>query len=346
MTFTFRLGSLLLAVSLVGAAVLGACERPTPPRFPHLEHLAKIECGGPGQPACLTCGSCHLSDQGEVVDPQASLCSPCHEHPARKLVAARLPGPAPGEAIRFDHARHLANEKIRGQCVGCHGGVVSEDVRAPAIPPMDECLECHQTEFDRAQCNGCHPGSELAQLKPVSFLRHDANWIHQHGVAAASSRLVCGQCHTQSSCDDCHDMSQTLAAANKRPEAIFSQMPHRGDFLSHHATDAGSNPGKCMSCHTQQSCDSCHLARGVSAGRAGAVNPHPPGWVGRNTRSKNFHGRAARRSILACAGCHDQGPNTNCIQCHRPGGPGGSPHPKGWRSSQQQSSPMCGYCHE
>jgi hypothetical protein len=88
------------------------------------------------------------------------------------------------------------------------------------------------------------------------------------------------------------------------------------------------------------------VARGVSANRVGARNPHPPGWVGSNPNARSFHGREARRDILLCASCHDQGPATNCIRCHKVGGFGGNPHPGGWRSTQSESSTMCRYCHE
>jgi hypothetical protein len=83
----------------------------------------------------------------------------------------------------------------------------------------------------------------------------------------------------------------------------------------------------------------------VSANLANPRNPHPPEWVGSNTSSSNFHGPAARRDILSCAGCHEAGPATNCIQCHKVGAYGGNPHPSGWKSSRGVEAEMCRYCH-
>lgn len=344
-----RASSLWLGLAmLLAVATPLACSVPAPARFPHDEHLTKLECGGEGQPKCLACKSCHVQSttDGELLPPEPKLCAPCHDDARKVLAESRLPERGPGEAIRFSHPDHLEREGIRGQCVKCHGGVVDEDPHAPAFPPMDTCLDCHQAEFDQARCSDCHGMNELAELKPVTFMRHDASWMTAHGLAAAQSAEVCASCHAQESCTDCHDLSQTLPLTAKFPEAVFRTMPHRADFLTRHPIEARTQPDRCMSCHTPASCDSCHTARGVSANRADARSPHPAGWVGRDTRSRDFHGRAARRDILSCAGCHDQGPATNCIECHRPGAPGGSPHPGGWRNSQSMEDGVCRYCHE
>jgi len=69
--------------------------------------------------------------------------------------------------------------------------------------------------------------------------------------------------------------------------------------------------------------------------------------MGSNSAAPEFHGRAARRDIVACAGCHDQGPATNCIGCHRVGAYGGNPHPRGWMSAgTDRQQGMCRYCHD
>jgi hypothetical protein len=98
-------------------------------------------------------------------------------------------------------------------------------------------------------------------------------------------------------------------------------------------------------CHTVETCDACHLARGVSGNGADSANPHPPGWIGANPRARSFHGRAARRDIVACASCHEQGAATNCIRCHTVGAFGGNPHPGGWKSARSKGDTICRYCH-
>jgi hypothetical protein len=48
---------------------------------------------------------------------------------------------------------------------------------------------------------------------------------------------------------------------------------------------------------------------------------------------------------VSCASCHEAGPATNCIGCHRVGAHGGNPHPSGWQSTRGADAEMCGYCH-
>jgi hypothetical protein len=344
---------LVCLAGFVAVESVSACRRapPDPPRFPHEVHLAKLECGAPGQPACLTCRSCHAEATGGQArtSPQLGTCARCHRDDSGRLQAtlARTPERPYGE-ISIDHDKHLALESIRGQCVPCHAGVV--DANRPALPPMSQCFTCHEHEeqWNRGQCTPCHEPRDLAKTLPVTFLRHDEAFSRRHGdlMAQGQNAQLCQSCHTQAQCQACHDLSQQLSVEARRPEKIESRMVHQGDFLVRHAVEAESQPARCLSCHTPETCDSCHVARGVSANRAGSPNPHPPGWVGTNTLSSDFHGVAARRDILSCASCHEAGPATNCIQCHRVGAYGGNPHPNGWSSGREPSNQMCRYCHE
>ncbi|MFL5426132.1 MAG: hypothetical protein ACJ783_13945, partial [Myxococcales bacterium] len=85
----------------------------------------------------------------------------------------------------------------------------------------------------------------------------------------------------------------------------------------------------------------------VSAANS-TVNPHPSGWAIPGTGTA-FHGDAARRDILNCASCHDQGAQSICVTCHRSGGPGGNPHPSGFLSrhnlSEAATDGRCAICH-
>jgi hypothetical protein len=156
--------------------------------------------------------------------------------------------------------------------------------------------------------------------------------------------LACQTCHEQTECVDCHDASQNLSIERRRPDAVERSFVHRGDFLSRHAIEASSDPRRCVTCHEPESCDACHAQRGVSASAEGGRSPHPVGWLG-DPASPSFHGRAARRDIYSCASCHDRGPATNCIECHRVGAHGGTPHPPGFRSQEPLSAVPCRYCH-
>jgi hypothetical protein len=333
---------LLSLASAIVVALVAACETP-PPAFPHVTHLEKLDCGGRGKPACLKCGSCHdgVRTPGNNPYPTASACASCHANDAEQKLA-KTPPPK-REGIRFPHDRHLGQKAILGQCVKCHGGVA--DDAKPKFPPMSTCMQCHQKDFDAGKCTPCHQQADLSQLKPETFMRHDSEWIRHHGVVATTSQIVCNQCHKQSDCADCHDQKQDMTIESRRPDAIGANFVHRGDFIARHPMEAHAQPSTCLRCHQPTFCNSCHVERGISGAAVGSANPHPPGWVGTNTDSRDFHGRAAKRDLLSCAACHDAGPATNCIICHKVGGTGGNPHPRGWQSSRSPSDSMCRYCH-
>jgi hypothetical protein len=336
----------LLATSI--CCCLAGCERKVA-RFEHLQHL-NVECGGPGQPQCLSCSTCHgkVEKTAHETPPWVKTCENCHEDGVdlmnRSLRFARAQSERV-ERIMFPHDKHLALGPIHGQCVRCHAGVVDKEQGPARSPPMSKCLECHQRDFERANCTPCHIRQELSRLLPQTFLRHNAAWLERHGVSAARQANICQSCHSQTWCADCHDQRRGLPIEQRKPDSIERQFKHVGDFLVRHSIEARSRPATCLRCHNSESCDSCHIARGVSAARSGAANRHPIGWMGRDTNAPSFHGRAARRDPLSCMACHDHGPATNCIQCHRVGGGAGNPHPHGWHSNRSVDAPMCRYCH-
>lgn len=342
------LPTLWAAFAVVLAAILGACATSEPPRFPHEKHLARGDCGGPGQKECLRCNGCHSPSQVDRPHklPEAAVCDRCHEDDRAKVhqVLALVPERPAGD-IHFDHARHLKMNEIGGQCVPCHAGVVEGGSR---LPPMSECFSCHQHEeqWQAGKCAPCHERKDLEKSLPRTFLQHAGDFARHHGDLAVKDAQLCKSCHEQTDCDDCHDVTQNMSVERRRPEAVDRSFVHRGDFLTRHAIEAQSEPSRCLRCHEPSTCDACHVERGVSGNRLNARNPHPAGWVGNDPAGRSLHGREARRDILLCAGCHEEGPATNCIRCHRVGGYGGNPHPGGWRSARSTSEEMCRYCHE
>ncbi len=337
-----------LALPLL-ALTIAACSRGLLTHFPHRLHLATLECGVPGKPACLSCVSCHSSDtatHSSWVQPSAQRCSGCHQDEQQKWLHSVRPPEAvlpAGKHIVFAHEKHLEQPELKGQCVKCHAGVVGLEGDSPLFPPMKTCLNCHhhQEQFDANQCTGCHKPGDLRTLKPGS---HDLAWQRRHGDQARAKPEECATCHSQTTCDSCHDSSKPLGPATRNPEAIESNLVHRFDFVSRHALEARSQPGSCYTCHAKTECDACHATRGVSAGVNGA-SPHPTGWASGLGGATNLHGPAARRDIGSCAACHDQGPATNCVRCHRVGATGGNPHAIGWRSTEPVTAPQCAVCH-
>jgi hypothetical protein len=354
--------NVLAALAIVGAALVSGlgCGASMTNRFAHGPHLTGKNCGGPDQPPCATCMTCHagVRESNDKAFPTVARCASCHKSNAGddgqavtvKNVTYAGPSPASAEvqasrAIVFSHKSHMPRPGIREQCVKCHAGAPDDGASGAMYPPMDKCLGCHDQGFAQGDCRQCHKANDLTKLRPQTFLRHDVAFFRDHGTKATQNQQVCTQCHSQSWCNDCHDPSQTLAVETRNMDAIQREMVHRADFVTRHSIEARSAIATCQRCHQPSYCDSCHVARGVSGGANGSRNPHPPGWVGRDTSNPSFHGRAAKRDIVTCAACHDQGPATNCILCHRVGGSGGNPHPSGWSSSRSPQSAMCRYCH-
>lgn len=329
------------------AAVAGCGAAPEP--FPHRAHLDARGCGGPGQQRCPTCLGCHegADRKGTNLRPTRSVCARCHEssNDAAKLTPTR-PGVAEHSKVTFEHARHLPMPTIAGQCVRCHKGVVDDGKEGGVYPPMETCVEgCHAEDMTRGECRGCHGALDLRKLVPRTYLRHDGPFLRDHGLEATQNAAVCNHCHGQSDCNDCHDATQDMSRAWRGIKPLQRELPHPIGWFDRHPMEARSSPTSCLKCHQVSTCEGCHLSRGVSAANKEGINPHPRGWVGPNRESRDFHGRAARLDILSCAACHDQGPATNCIRCHKVGGVGKNPHPGGWKSARSPKDAMCRYCH-
>jgi hypothetical protein len=335
---------ILVPVMLISAAA-ATCRGPAAPRFPHEAHLSRMACGSPGEHACLDCNSCHKSSQTESV-PSVAECERCHENERPRLAAVLGSRPArPFGNIAFDHERHLAMPELGGQCLHCHAGVVKAG--AASLPPMSQCFSCHvhEQEWNAGVCSPCHEARDLDRLLPQTFLRHEGAFAQKHGHLAMQQAKLCEACHSQSECDDCHDITQRFGVERRRPASLERNFVHRADFVVRHSIEARSEPARCARCHEPETCDGCHLERGVSGNLASGRSPHPPGWISAAPGAASLHGKEARRDILSCAACHEQGPATNCIDCHRVGAHGGNPHPSGWQSSRDTGSTICGYCH-
>ena len=337
----------LLLLTWLTLGGLAACATMAPaPRFPHKTHLLSEGTN------CLTChkGVLEATTSGAANLPGYPVCARCHGDqagPQKKYrfdPAVTFAASPERRRIVFSHQAHA--ERTRGQCVRCHRDV-QVDVPTPGIlPSMQACLEgCHQRDYDMLVCTRCHRAEDLPHLRPVTDIPHGVDYVPRHMTDAARSPRLCSTCHQTSWCTSCHDTSTGLRADIQRLDDVNRDYSHRGDFITRHPIEARQNPTRCMRCHQPSSCDSCHVRNHVSGNVAGGVSPHPLGWVG-DASGADFHGRVARRRIVECAACHDQGPATNCIRCHKVGAYGGNPHPSGWGDDQSRArTDMCQYCH-
>ncbi len=318
------------------------------PRFPHRVHLESTG---------LNCHNCHSSiptstTTGRPDFPGYAACSSCHRSEVgqgRRYgydAQATFSGNPDRRHVIFSHQRHMRPAK--GQCVQCHKDVESNVPTQAILPAMAACLgACHQKQYDDRNCTLCHQQSDLVTLRPVTDIPHGLDYVPRHATDALRAGQLCRSCHTDNQCTACHSTSTGLRAEVQRLDDTRSSFRHGGDYITRHAIEARTEPTACVRCHQPSSCDSCHVRNGVSGNARGGLSPHPAGWTGRDSSDPTSHGRAARRQVVECASCHEQGPATNCIRCHKVGAFGGNPHPAGWSRMQSASSgETCRYCHE
>ena len=291
-------------------------------------------------PTKKNCKKCH----NQVYKP--TQCGMCHVGPGKPAGLSRS---APTANLVFGHKAHLKRVK---DCKKCHGAVVrSTDLTGVIKPKMKDCFQCHNhlQDYRALRCKGCHKSLAQFPIKFVSAFRHEGNFLREHGRRARPQPDLCQRCHTQSFCADCHSQRQVVAPSVKLMDRTDRQFIHRGDWLSRHPMEASSKPGTCIRCHSAKTCEACHRKAGVAQRltlKGKSLSPHPSDWL--NPMSPNNHGLSARRRITQCAACHDRGPKSNCIRCHRSisrGGQGINPHPPGFQRGGKKSHPVCKLCH-
>lgn len=282
------------------------------------------------------CLECH-SDKKEAKE-----CGFCHRDPDH-------PATYPNQANRLivSHAAHA--ERTKKDCTACH--VKLSDLKRPerTVPPMDACMKCHNhsADFDAGRCGLCHVDLTRYPIKPVAEFSHGGNFVKTHGMAARTSSESCTQCHDQSFCADCHAKTVGTRIELKFPEDVERNFIHRAGWETIHSIEARHDQSMCQRCHGTSYCNNCHSAQNVGAAGKNPRSPHPAGWAYPGPQS---HAGPARREIVNCASCHDQGAQSNCVGCHRVGGIGGNPHPASWQSKHNMgeagTTVMCRICHQ
>lgn len=343
----------ILPLFLVACATLFGLGPPVDrPRAPHGRHIkAEVECV-----------ACHetIYDAVDLTSmdlPKEKKCYECHkEEKANKdcKFCHQVPDDprtfTPRERhLTFDHKKHLENEDIGDDCRRCHKDLPEPGQLDGLTPKMAVCTGCHEHEehYDNGECDRCHPDLTQYALKPISRFEHKGDYLHTHKNIARSRPDTCGTCHDQQFCADCHARTVATRIEFKMPDRYDRQMIHRGDWIGRHMIEEKRDPMMCERCHASSFCSDCHTRAGVTPVSDQSLNPHGAGINDRSSRE--FHGAQARRDIVACAACHDQGAQSNCVQCHRVGGVGGTPHPASWtlRHPHEEISQnaMCLVCH-
>jgi hypothetical protein len=307
----------------------------------------------------LPCEMCHeeIADSTKITDslkPKEAKCLECHAEKREQKECGYChmdpaqPAGYPPEAhnIIFPHKTHL--KLVNNDCSSCHPKL-SEFSRPGRTPPtMQACTKCHEhkVELDEGNCKRCHVDLKRFPLKPVTAFSHSGDFVHQHRNVARTSADACTQCHDQTFCSDCHGKTNATRVELKFSENVTSDFIHRGDYLTRHSLEARADQALCQRCHGVSYCVDCHKQENVGPGGKDPRSPHPAGWA---LPGPTSHAASARREIVNCASCHDQGPATNGIACHKVGGIGGNPHPTKWLGKhslpEAYGTAMCMYCH-
>lgn len=260
-----------------------------------------------------TCATCHVNAAsvtqiGGMPEAPESLTLP--------EMRARYPRPASHSAEFF--SRTHGDIASVGACSTCHARESCETCHAATPPPVVTALPTRAA----AQARGVN-------LRRVAPLSHSApGFGTEHGPLASADGGSCMQCHTATTCADCHD-------ASSRP--VF----HPADFMLRHSSAAYGGRLECANCHdTRVFCTECHQQSGFET--QGSLGPGfhtaEPFWLLR-------HGGAARRGLESCTTCHKQ---RDCLQCHSTlGAFRVSPHGSDFdaRRAQERNAAICRACH-
>ena len=357
-------------------------------RFQHAKHEKLF-------PLCETCHA-GVNDAAQSVWPSAAQCTSCHDGTIEARVDWQpRPGPRKTN-VRFTHpaharaaaARNVADTALARNCAACHTerGASRMAVQNAVV---GQCIDCHgltAPHFDvpSAACATCHMSlSEAATLTREDIARFPKPSSHDtpgyaaggHGKEArgpgppGTPRAVaasCATCHVQNFCITCHvdapesPVITALARDDRSPpfaSSVVAPPSHASaSFLRTHGRDAQRRLATCATCHTQESCTSCHvgvppraIARLAKAGEGRA----PGARVERRapaTHTRTFidrHGSEASARPATCESCHVR---DTCLECHRPEGAQRTAyHPNGFLTRHPSAAytreASCSDCH-
>lgn len=195
----------------------------------------------------VPCESCHASDQGGAYTTQQTDCMACH----RELYASAQPVDhvaagfstdcrqchntlAWSFSVAFDHVQVSGGYALLGRhadlrCASCHAGGNGQTIYHPS--GQDDCVACHQSDYDRAHagtgfptaCGACHTNDSWSG---ATFADHDAVFPIFSGAHRAKWN-GCETCHVTPSnfstftCFNCHQHDRTRMDEKHQEESGY-----------------------------------------------------------------------------------------------------------------------------
>jgi hypothetical protein len=222
----------------------------------------------PTSQACLGCHRYDWSDEASVtarvphpahlrVATETRDCVTCHKWVAHEETYQAKHTTMPFSAVCASFGCHVG-VKQPTDCANCHH-VLQEGVAdwrtthqaTVRVVGPGGCLDkCHTAD----QCRQCHTTGvtptfqsdfTTASSTAIGKQHVQSNWLSVHGTLALADPAVCKTCHvSEGECQDCH---------SQRP--AFHGSPTT--WLKAHQA-LGTNTARCLTCHQQSECDSCH----------------------------------------------------------------------------------------
>ncbi len=252
-----------------------------------------------------------------------------------------------GKLIKFSHQFHVKDAGVA--CQDCHGSAATSKLSGDnLLAKKANCQTCHEEQLAN-NCTYCHTSDDPSTF--VAFENPPRELLFNHEQHATGQNLDCMTCHAgidematagtdhvpaMAGCMTCHDGAKAPNACESCHTNFATLRPkehNRTDFAKEHKLLARVQDASCASCHTQESCQDCHVNAGLvqttSSGRD-MVSPRSPrltandraqGMALARVHDLNFrftHGIAASAKTAECATCHDA--RDFCSTCHASGG--------------------------
>lgn len=241
----------------------------------------------------------------------------------------------------FPHAPH--GEEAGLECSACHRK--AENAAEAGMPTARQCELCH-AELDE----GKPPEKQAAffyeekAVKAQRLAEVGDEVIFSHAAHAAAG-VGCADCHgdvgtservtksvrvSMARCIECHESKaqrrDDCATCHQEIRADVAPPSHAAGWTHLHGVASRAHGGtgaeQCQLCHTQSSCDACHLATPPA--------DHTNFWRRRG------HGVMVALDRAKCATCHQ---SDACDRCHQESAPVN--HLAGWGSPRNRHCVSC-----
>ncbi|HWP83181.1 MAG TPA: cytochrome c3 family protein [Bacteroidota bacterium] len=250
--------------------------------------------------------------------------------------------------LKFVHETHVTGAGI--QCVECHDAALRSTLSSDnLLSTKTNCQSCHEEQLNE-QCTFCHTSDDPTTYKKLATVDRELIFAHQQHVLETNN-IKCETCHSNldrkkdfigelvpamATCTTCHNGVQQSNTCESCHTNLVNLRPadhDRTDFQREHKRLVRSGSTNCATCHTQESCNDCHLTAGLTApdksGRDRGTSRSPRiSTIDRGRSSAltfvhdlNFkftHSILAKGKSADCQTCHRA--EEFCSSCHAAGG--------------------------